>query len=337
MPIRKKLTILGSGSAGLTAAIYAARANLEPLVIQGLQAGGQLTITTDVENFPGFPNGIQGPELMEEMHKQAERFGTQFIYDNAESVDLSKRPFLVKTSGEEIVSDTLLICTGASAKLLGLESESKLMGHGVSACATCDGFFFRDKIVYVVGGGDTALEEAGFLTRFASAVTIIHRREAFRASAIMVDRAKRNPKIQYLLNSVLEEIQDVAKGGVESIKVRNLKTNEVQELPADGVFIAIGHKPNTELFQGQLELTEAGYIVTDGVKTNITGVFAAGDVQDALYRQAITAAGSGCMAALEAQWLLEAEEESGEGDHKKKQVEAVGTAPTAAQLAGKKD
>ena len=333
MPTRKKLNILGSGSAGLTAAIYAARANLEPLVIQGLQAGGQLTITTDVENFPGFPDGIQGPELMEEMHKQAERFGTQFIYDNAEHVDLSKRPFLIKTSGEEILTDVLLICTGASARLLGMESESKLMGHGVSACATCDGFFFRDKNVYVVGGGDTALEEATFLTRFASSVTIIHRRATFRASAIMVDRAKRNEKVKYLLNSVLEEIMDAEKGEVTAIKVRNLVTNQVEEYPADGVFIAIGHKPNTELFVGQIELSENGYIKTDGVKTSITGVYAAGDVQDELYRQAITAAGTGCMAALEAQWLLENEEAEAE---KKSEVSAQ--APTlATSAAGKKE
>jgi thioredoxin reductase (NADPH) len=322
MTIRKKLTILGSGSAGLTAAIYAARANLEPLVIQGLQAGGQLTITTEVENFPGFPDGIQGPELMEEMHKQAERFGTQFIYDNAESVDLSKRPFTVRTSGEEIITDTLLICTGASAKLLGLESESKLMGHGVSACATCDGFFFRDKEVYVVGGGDTALEEAHFLTRFATSVTIIHRRDVFRASAIMIDRVKRNPKIKYILDSALVDVKDVSKGEVTGITVKNLKTGELQDLPADGVFIAIGHKPNTDLFKdGVLELSEAGYIKTDGVKTKIKGVFAAGDVQDEVYRQAVTAAGSGCMAALEAQWLIEAEE--AESEKKTQLAEAV--------------
>lgn len=320
MAIRKKVTILGSGAAGLTAAIYAARANLEPLVIQGLQAGGQLTITTDVENFPGFPDGIQGPELMEEMHKQAERFGTEFIYDNAESVDLSKRPFVIKTSAEEIITDTLLICTGASAKLLGLEAESKLMGHGVSACATCDGFFFKEKEVYVVGGGDTALEEAMFLTRFATSVTVIHRRDSFRASAIMVDRAKRNPKVRYLLDSVLEDIYDVDKGEVTGIKVRNLKTNEVKDYPADGVFIAIGHQPNTDLFNNQLPLNDQGYIVTDGVFTPITGVFAAGDVMDSVYRQAVTAAGTGCRAALEAQWLLEKEEAHGEmdGEDKKK-------------------
>jgi thioredoxin reductase (NADPH) len=316
MPIRKKVTILGSGSAGLTAAIYAARANLEPLVIQGLQAGGQLTITSDVENFPGFPNGILGPELMEEMHKQAERFGTQFIYDNAESVDLSVRPFKIKTSSDEIFTDVLIIGTGASAKLLGLESESKLMGHGVSACATCDGFFFRDKTVFVVGGGDTALEEATFLTRFASSVTVVHRRDSFRASAIMADRARNNDKVKFILDSVVEDILDVGEGQVTAIRLRNIKTDEVQELPADGVFIAIGHKPNTELFQGQIELTETGYIKTDGVKTSIKGVYAAGDVQDELYRQAITAAGTGCMAALEAQWLLENEESEGEAEKK---------------------
>lgn len=245
---------------------------------------------------------------MELMHKQAERFGTQFIFDNAESVDLSSRPFVIKTSGEEIHTDTLIICTGASAKLLGLESESKLMGHGVSACATCDGFFFKDKVVYVVGGGDTAMEEAIFLTRFASSVTLVHRRDSFRASKIMVDRAMDNPKIKFVLDSAIDEIDDVNLGHVTSIKLRNLKTNNVEELPADGVFVAIGHKPNTDLFVGQLELDESGYIVTDGVKTAIKGVFAAGDVQDPLYRQAISAAGTGCMAALEAQWFLEAAE-----------------------------
>jgi thioredoxin reductase (NADPH) len=312
MAIKKKVTILGSGSAGLTAAIYAARANLEPLVIQGLQAGGQLTITTEVENFPGFPEGILGPTLMEEMHKQAERFGTQFIYDNAESVDLSKRPFVIKTSAEEVITETLIICTGANAKLLGLESESKLMGHGVSACATCDGFFFRDKRVFVVGGGDTAMEEAMFLTRFATKVTVIHRREGFRASQIMVDRAMSNPKIDFLLDTVIEDILDVSKKEVTGIRVKNIKTNEVKEMPADGVFIAIGHQPSSSLFKGQLELSENGYIVTEGVKTKIPGVFAAGDVQDEVYKQAVTAAGTGCAAALEAQWFLEKQEAAGE-------------------------
>ena len=253
---------------------------------------------------------------MEEMHKQAERFGTQFIYDNAESVDLSSRPFKIKTSSDEIITDVLIIGTGASAKLLGLESESKLMGHGVSACATCDGFFFRDKTVFVIGGGDTALEEATFLTRFASSVTVVHRRDSFRASAIMADRARNNEKVHFILDSVVEDILDVKEGQVTAIRLRNIKTNEVQELPADGVFVAIGHKPNTELFQGQIELTETGYIKTDGVKTSIKGVYAAGDVQDELYRQAITAAGTGCMAALEAQWLLENEEAEAESEKK---------------------
>jgi thioredoxin reductase (NADPH) len=324
MPIEKKVTILGSGSAGLTAAIYAARANLEPLVIQGLQAGGQLTITTEVENFPGFPEGILGPTLMEEMHKQAERFGTQFIYDNAESVDLSRRPFVIKTSGEEIHTETLLICTGANAKLLGLEAESKLMGHGVSACATCDAFFFRDKKVYVIGGGDTAMEEAMFLTRFANSVTLIHRRDSFRASKIMVDRAMRTPKLDFLLDTVIEDILDVSKGEVTGLRVRSLKTGEVKELAADGVFIAIGHQPNTDLFKGQIELTENGYIATQGVKTSIPGVFAAGDVQDEVYKQAVTAAGTGCAAALEAQWYLEKLEEA---EAQKKKVTPAEMAP----------
>jgi thioredoxin reductase (NADPH) len=321
-PIRKKVTILGSGSAGLTAAIYAARASLEPLVIQGLQAGGQLTITTDVENFPGFPNGILGPTLMEEMHKQAERFGTQFIYDNAESVDLSKAPFVVKTSAEEVHTDTLIICTGAQARLLGLESESKLMGHGVSACATCDGFFFKDKKVFVVGGGDTAMEEAMFLTRFASSVTLMHRRDSFRASKIMVDRAKANPKVEFMTDTVIEEIHDMEKGEVTSITIKNLKSGKVETVSADGVFIAIGHRPNTDLFVGQIDLNPNGYIITtDGVKTKIPGVFAAGDVQDEVYKQAVTAAGTGCAAALEAQWYLEKlEAEHGASDEKKKEA-----------------
>lgn len=305
MAISKKVTILGSGAAGLTAAIYAARASLEPLVIQGLQTGGQLTITTDVENFPGFPNGILGPTLMEEMLKQAERFGTQFIYDNAEFVDLSKSPFVIKTSGEEIHTDTLIVCTGASAKWLGLESEQKLMGHGVSACATCDAFFFKEKVVFVVGGGDTALEEANFLTRFASVVNLVHRRDSFRASKIMADRAKNNPKINFYLDTVVEDILDISKNEVTAIRLKNLKTGKVEELPADGVFIAIGHHPNSDLFKGQLKLNENGYIWTDGVKTSVPGVFAAGDVQDEIYKQAVTAAGTGCAAALEAQWFLE--------------------------------
>lgn len=305
MAIRKKVTILGSGAAGLTAAIYAARANLEPLVIQGLQAGGQLTITTDVENFPGFPNGILGPSLMEEMHKQAERFGTQFIYDNAELVDLSKRPFIIQTSGEEVHTDALIVCTGASAKWLGLASEQKLMGHGVSACATCDAFFFKEKIVFVVGGGDTALEEAIFLTRFASVVNLVHRRDSFRASKIMAERAMNNPKIKFFLDTVVEDILDVSKGEVTGIRLKNLKSGVAEEHAADGVFIAIGHHPNSDLFKDQLKMDENGYIVTDGVHTSVQGVFAAGDVQDHVYKQAITAAGTGCAAALEAQWYLE--------------------------------
>ena len=325
MTIRKKLTILGSGAAGLTAAIYAARADLEPLVIQGLQAGGQLTITTDVENFPGFPNGILGPTLMEEMHKQAERFGTQFIYDNAEFVDLSKSPFVIKTSGEEVHTDTLIITTGASAKWLGLESEQKLMGHGVSACATCDAFFFKQKVVFVIGGGDTALEEATFLTRFASEVNLVHRRDSFRASKIMADRAKNNPKVKFFLNTVVEDIFDISKGEVTGLRLKDLTTGESKDYAADGVFIAIGHHPNSDLFKGQIDLNENGYILTDGVKTSVPGVFAAGDVQDEVYKQAVTAAGTGCAAALEAQWFLEKMEATqGKGDKANPQKAAAG-------------
>jgi thioredoxin reductase (NADPH) len=303
---KRKVVILGSGPAGYTAAIYAARAGLEPLLIHGLESGGQLTTTTMVENFPGFSQGILGPSLMDEMQKQAERFGTEFLLDYAQSVDLSKRPFVVKVSGEEIFTDTLIVCTGAKARLLGLACESKLIGRGVSTCATCDGFFFRDKVVYVVGGGDTALEEAIVLARMAKSVTIIHRWDTFdRASKVMVERAKAEPKISYLFDSAVEDILDADKGEVTAIRVKNLKTDKVTELPADGVFIAIGHQPNTDLFNGQLELTGGGYIKTSGVKTSVQGVFAAGDVQDELYKQAIVAAGSGCAAALEAQHFLE--------------------------------
>jgi thioredoxin reductase (NADPH) len=314
MAISKRLTILGSGAAGLTAAIYASRANIEPLVIQGMQAGGQLTMTTEVENFPGFPNGILGPDLMDEMHRQAERFGAEFIYDNAEFVDLTVRPFVIKTSAEEIHTDALIICTGANAKWLDLESEQALLGHGVSACATCDAFFFKEKTVFVVGGGDSAFEEAIFLTRFASVVYLVHRRDAFRASKIMAARARANPKINFILNTVVEDILDVAKGEVTAIKLRNLKTGVAEEMPADGVFIAIGHHPNSELFKGQIKLTAAGYIETAGVNTSVPGVFAAGDVQDETYKQAITAAGTGCAAALEALWYLEKLELTGKKD-----------------------
>lgn len=306
MTTSKKVTILGSGVAGLTAAIYAARAGLEPLVIEGPQRGGQLTITTIVENFPGFPEGVDGFELTENIRRQAEKFGTSFISELVDSVDLSKRPFRIKAGSQEILTDTLIISTGASAKRLGLDSEIKLTGHGVSACATCDGFFFRDKLVFVIGGGDAALEEAISLTKFASSVTVVHRRDTFRASKILIERAQSNPKISFILDSAVEDILDADKGEVTGIKLKNLKTGQAQELPADGVFVAIGHQPNTDLFKGQLALSRGGYIVaSDGVKTSVTGVFAAGDVADDRYRQAITAAGSGAKAALEAQWLIE--------------------------------
>lgn len=308
-----KVAIIGSGPAGLTAAIYAARANLSPVVFEGLQPGGQLTITTEVENFPGFEHGIQGPELMEIMRKQAHRFGAQSIYKDITEVDFSKRPFKLKSYDEEYFADAVIISTGASARLLGIESEAKFMGYGVSACATCDGFFFKGLKVLVVGGGDTAMEEANFLTKFASEVTIVHRRDEFRASKIMLDRAKKNPKIKFLTNKVIKEVLGVEEGGkkrMTGVLLEDTKDHSVTQIEADGLFIAIGHKPNTELFKNYLEMDETGYLIVKpgSTYTNIEGVFAAGDVADKKYRQAITAAGTGCMAALDAERWLEAQE-----------------------------
>ncbi|HEY6199887.1 MAG TPA: thioredoxin-disulfide reductase [Candidatus Binatia bacterium] len=303
-----RVLILGSGAAGLTAAIYAARADLEPVMIEGSQPGGQLTITTDVENYPGFPKGILGPELMEEFKKQAERFGTKMIFGDVTAVDLKKKPFEVTAGKDVYTCDALIVATGASAKLLGIPSEKLLMGYGVSACATCDGFFFKDKEVVVVGGGDTAMEEALFLTKFATKVTVAHRRNELRASKIMQDRAESNPKISFLWETVIDEVLgDPKNGGVVGVKLKNVKSGKVQDFKTDGVFIAIGHEPNTKLFKGQLDMDEFGYLVTKSgsTATNVPGVFACGDVQDRVYRQAITAAGTGCMAAIDAERYLE--------------------------------
>ena len=300
------VVIIGSGCAGLTAAIYAARANLKPLVIDGHEPGGQLTLTTMVENFPGFPDGILGPELIENMRKQAERFGAEFKSGAVSEVDLSRRPFKIVSGKETYETKTLIVAAGASARLLGLPSERQLMGHGVSTCATCDGYFFRGKPIAVVGGGDSAMEEAVFLTRYASKVYLIHRRSQFRASKIMIDRARANDKVEFVTPAVVEEIIPHEKGHVSSVRIRNPETNATKELELEGVFVAIGHDPNTGVFRGKLEMDPNGYLLSlNGSKTTVPGVFVAGDVQDHRYRQAVTAAGSGCMAALDAERFLE--------------------------------
>ncbi|HOJ18825.1 MAG TPA: thioredoxin-disulfide reductase [Ignavibacteriaceae bacterium] len=308
-----KVIIIGSGPAGYTAGLYASRANLNPLIFEGMQPGGQLTITTEVENYPGFEHGIQGPQLMDVMRKQVSRFGAEFLFRDVTAVDFSKRPFKVVSYDEEYFTDSIIIATGASARLLGIESESKFMGFGVSACATCDGFFFKNQRVLVVGGGDTAMEEANYLTRHASEVILIHRREGFRASKIMLDRVMKNPKIKIMTNKVVKEVlgkEEDGKKTMTGVMLKDTTTGAEEELKADGLFIAIGHKPNTEIFKDVLKMDETGYLIVEPgtTRTNIEGVFAAGDVADKHYRQAITAAGTGAMAAIDAERWLENQE-----------------------------
>jgi thioredoxin reductase (NADPH) len=302
------VVIIGSGCAGNTAAVYTARAGLKPLVIKGREAGGQLSITTEVENFPGFPEGINGPDLVENMKKQAERFGATYLDGEAIEANLSERPFKLNIEGDWIETRTLIVASGASARWLDLPSEQRLIGHGVSSCATCDGFFYRDKEIMVVGGGDSAMEEANFLTRFGRRVALVHRKDTFRASKIMLERARNNPKIEFIMNTAIEDVFDVHQNTVTGVRLKNLVTGELTDREVDGLFIAIGHIPNTKIFKGQLDLDHDGYLVSHGgARTNIKGVFHAGDVQDRVYRQAITAAGAGCMAAIEAEKMLEAE------------------------------
>jgi thioredoxin reductase (NADPH) len=306
MEVRNVL-IIGSGPAGLTAAVYAARGNLNPLVVEGYEAGGQLTLTTMVENFPGFRDGVMGPQLMDDMREQAKRFGADIVQGAVEKVALSQRPFTVTMDGNRVIQcKALIIATGASARLIGLDSERKLMGHGVSTCATCDGFFYRGKEVVVVGGGDSAIEEGTFLTKYANKVSVVHRRDSLRASKVMQDRAFKNEKMKFVWDSVVSDILDVNAGEVKGVRLKNVKTGDESVLNCDGLFVAIGHEPNTNLFQGQLEMDAAGYIITQGgsANTSVEGVYAAGDVQDHVYRQAITAAGSGCMAAIDAEHFL---------------------------------
>jgi thioredoxin reductase (NADPH) len=303
----REVIVIGGACAGYTAALYTARANMNPLVIEGLNWGGQLMITSDVENYPGYPEGVLGPEMMQEFRKQAERFGAEFVTDDVTKVDFSERPFRVWVGDDEYQAETVIVATGANARQLGLESEKRLQGRGVSYCAVCDAAFFRDREVVVVGGGDSAMEEATFLAKFATRVTVVHRRDVFRASQIMEERARSNERIDFVLDSIVDEV--LGDGTVAGVVVRNVKTGELTEIPADGFFVAIGHDPNTKLFAGQIDMDEAGYIVTKGKtsETNVPGVFAAGDVQDHVYRQAVTAAGSGCMAALDAERWLAAE------------------------------